>query len=125
MISVKEVCDTIDALENGVINLQTCSKLATLYLVRDELNKREFGANTSLRGVIKEEGDILPEYLKYVDLKYKYQMGEINSEVVKNQMRNVCKEIKEFVQTLYRCSDMVEEREQLVTMLQELQKIEG
>lgn len=41
MISLREVEDTIHSLENGAATYNNCMKLASLYIVRDELRKRE------------------------------------------------------------------------------------
>lgn len=41
MISLREVEDTIRSLENGAATYNNCMKLASLYIVRDELKKKE------------------------------------------------------------------------------------
>ena len=41
MISLREVEDTIHSLENGAATYNNCMKLASLYIVRDELKKKE------------------------------------------------------------------------------------
>jgi len=41
MISLREVEDTIRDLENGAATYNNCMKLASLYIIRDELRKKE------------------------------------------------------------------------------------
>ena len=73
--------------------------------------------------VIKEYSDILPEYHKYVDIKTKYQLGEISEKAVETQIQRVCMEISEFIHTLYTGTDMSVERMYIKSMLDNLQNL--
>lgn len=41
MINLREVEDTIRDLENGSATYNNCMKLASLYIIRDEMKKKE------------------------------------------------------------------------------------
>ena len=69
----------------------------------------------------KELSDILPSYLQYINTKRKYQLREISDEAVYINMKALCREIKEFIQTLYSSTDTEKEREILVQTLKEIQ----
>lgn len=121
VLNIDEINRTINTLENGDTTYDSCLKLASLYIVRQNINKRVNEASRT--SVEREYDDILPLYQNYVDIKYQYQLGQISSDVVISSMGSVCKEIREFIQTLYSCTDMNEERELIKQMFQELQNI--
>lgn len=64
-----------------------------------------------------ELDDILPQYRKYCEVKREYQLGNTSKDNVIVAMNNVCKEITEFINSLYSHTDMQEERELLDNML--------
>ena len=54
-------------------------------------------------------------------MKRKYQMGEIAEAAIEKQIKVVCKEISEFIRTLYSATDMPIEREYIKKMIDGLQ----
>lgn len=64
--------------------------------------------------------DILPMYQEYCSVKREYQLGNIDKIKVINSMKNVCKEIDEFIKSLYSHTDMQEERNLLDKMITDL-----
>ena len=52
-------------------------------------------------------------YQEYCSVKREYQLGNIDKIKVVNSMKNVCKELKDFITLLYSCTDMQEERDML------------
>ena len=94
----------IKELEREETTLSNIRNLASLYIVRDHLNS--LVSNT----VEQELNDILPSYRNYVDIKTRYQRHEVSDEFICMALRSVCKEIAEFIHTLYSCTDMPEER---------------
>lgn len=105
---------TIRELETGETSFDACQKLASLYVIRNEVNKFEED------NVEKELNDILPMYQMYVKTKRRYQRHEVSSVAVEESMKAVCKEIEEFIQTLYTGTEMTEEREILFELVEKL-----
>lgn len=127
MLNLSEIERSIKELESGSTTYGNCSKLASLYIVRDHL-KSNYQPQTSYENnvkneVVKEYSDILPEYTEYCKIKRDYQLQKITKDKVISEINDVCNEIKEFITCLYINSDMPEERNQILTMINELQKI--
>lgn len=104
MLNLEEINNTIEELENGSTTFDTCSKLASLYIVRDKL------ATTNVE---EELNDILPQYRIYCNIKRKYQMGEVTEQTLYNSLTAVCKEINEFLHILYVSTDTQYERDMI------------
>lgn len=124
MLNIVEIDNTIQELENGNTTFDACLKLASLYIVKEHYfgGKKEYGSNAEDM-IIKEYKDILPEYHKYVDIKTKYQLGELSEKAVETQIQRVCVEISEFIHTLYTGTDMPSERMYIRSMLDNLQNL--
>lgn len=120
-MNIEDINSTITKLESDETTFGNCEKLASLYIVREHYLK---GQNEAGNDVQKEIQDILPQYHKYIEIKKRYQMGETSEKVVENAIKPLCKEILELVQTLYRCTDMPEERAYIKKMVNDLQNIE-
>ena len=124
MLNMQEIENTIEELENGDTNFLNCQRLATLYIVRDRfknaLNELVNGENDN---VTNELSDILPQYQKYIDIKRRYQMGELPERSIEISIKSVCKEISEFIHTLYSCTDMQAERDCINEMILDLQNL--
>ena len=115
---MEEVNNTIDELENSDTTFSNCEKLAILYIIRDHHeNVRNPAGNDE---VTVELSDILPQYHKYVDIKREYQLGNISETAVETAIKKVCKEIQEFIHTMYICTDMPSERTYIKEMLTKL-----
>lgn len=119
-MNIEDINSTIKKLENDDTNFENCEKLASLYIVKEYYLK---GQKTIGNDVEKEINDILPQYKKYLDIKKRYQLGELSEKTVINAIKPVCKEITELIQILYRCSDMPEERTYIVKMVSDLQNL--
>lgn len=115
------ISDTIKELESKETTFFNCQNLAYLYIVRDHYNPRTAQlVPIETLEVQRELSDILPQYKIYKSVKKKYQMSETSKSAVTESMRDVCREITEFIETLISCSDMPEEREQIKTMIYRL-----
>lgn len=110
-MDVKDINRTIAELEQDSTTFENCEKLASLYIVRDNFNQDEVE-------------DILPQYLKYIDIKKRYQLGEVSEKLVEKQMKAVCKELSEFLHQLYSSTDLPEERTVFKNMVMGLQNPE-
>lgn len=123
MLNIEEINNTIEQLENGSTTFDSCQKLASLYIVRncylDSLSKVVSDKNTNDLDVIKEYSDILPEYSRYCSIKRKYQLNELGKDVVLESLKCVCKEINEFIHTLYNSTDFSEERDIIISNFKE------
>lgn len=108
---------TIRELESGETTFDACQKLASLYTIVNQFNKVEDDR------VEQELNDILPMYQIYVKTKRRYQKHEVTDEAVIDAMRDVCREIKEFIQMLYSGTDMPKERYILENMIEELKDV--
>lgn len=113
-MNIADINRTIKELEDDSTTFENCGKLASLYIVRDKFSKDK---------VQNELDDILPQYQKYVEIKRKFQFGELSEKAVENQIKAVCKEVSEFIKTLYTGTDMPIEREYIKNMLNSLQKL--
>lgn len=116
MLNLTEINNTIEELENGETTFAICDKLASLYIVRNFFKP----GTVEVHPVEKEINDILPQYQEYKKIKTRYQMHEITEDAVVISINNVCREIKEFIDSLYAHTDMPMEREaikQLITTL--------
>ena len=107
-MDIYAIQDTIKELEMGDTTLQNVSDLANLYIVRDRLYDT---------GVKRELDDILPAYTEYVKIKQQYQRKEISEGAVIKSLKFLCTEIEEFIDTLYKCTDMHKERKCLKDMI--------
>lgn len=107
-MDINAIQDTIKELELGDTTLQNVSDLANLYIVRDRL------LNTDVK---RELDDILPAYSDYVKVKQRYQKKEVSEGVVIKSLKYVCTEIEEFIDTLYKCTDMNKERKCIKDMI--------
>lgn len=109
-MNITDINRTIKELEEDSTTFENCEKLASLYIVRDNFNR-----------TTDELSDILPQYLKYVDIKRRYQLGEVSEKLVEKQIKIVCKEISDFIRALYSSTDTPEERNYIKNMIDSLQ----
>ena len=114
-MDISMINDLIEELENGDTSLSNIRNLSALYNVKAHL----LGSN-NYNHTTKELSDILPSYLQYIDIKRKYQLHEISEDAVYINMKELCKEIKEFIQSLYSGTDTPRERELLNQMIREI-----
>ena len=112
-MDIDDINETIAKLENSETTFENCRKLAMLYVVRD---------NLAVDNVEKELGDILPCYQQYVTVKRDFQMGKATNERLISAMESVCKEITEFIETLYNNTELFKERLKIEKMIKELSK---
>ena len=109
--------EAIQALEIADTTVNNVSELASLYICRQNL---ESGLNSKLDGIQGELEDILPYYIKYKDIKKRYQLNQTTEGEVIQGIKNVCNEIQEFISTLYSGTDMNKERICIRNMLKQL-----
>lgn len=115
MLNISTINDLIEELENGDTSLSNIRNLSALYNVKTHL----LGSN-NYDTTTKELKDILPSYLQYIDTKRKYQLHEISEDTVYINMKELCREIKEFIQSLYSSTDTQKERDLLQSMIKEI-----
>lgn len=109
-MNLKEITDTIEELENGTTTYDNCIKLSALYSVRDNLK-----SDTE-----KELNDVLPQFRMYVAVKKKYQLGELPKEDLEFAIRSMCRDIEEFIETLYHNTELDAERFVIKAMIDNL-----
>lgn len=107
--------EMIDELEQSDTSLSNVRNLSALYNVKTHLLGTELYSNT-----VKELNDILPSYIEYIDMKRKYQLGEIQETMLFSYLEAVCKEIREFIQTLYSGTDTQNERDIIKNLIRQL-----
>lgn len=105
---INEIIEDLEKTETTFNNIQ---ELAALYIVKDHLVTNNVEAELS---------DILPEYRKYCVIKRKYQLHELTDEAVSKAIKNVCREIEEFIKTLYAGTDFHKERIEIMNMISNL-----
>ena len=115
MLDLEEISNTIEELESGTTTFDNCIKLASLYIVRENLNNVNLTANFNESSVVNDEvvkelNDIFPQYHEYVETKRMYQLKQTTHEAVVEKLGYVCKELEEFVNVLYSSTESPEER---------------
>lgn len=128
MLDLQEIENTIHALENASTTFDTCSKLASLYIVRDNLSKPvQTVVDVSNDAAVERElTDILPTYGKYVDTKRKFQLNQVPEEMLITATKSLCIEIQEFLTIFYSTTELPQSRiiivETLTKLLEKLSK---
>lgn len=107
-MDIKDINRTIEELEQDSTTFENCQKLASLYIVRQNY---ETGLNERGNRVKQELRDILPAYTEYVNVKRRYQLGEISEKIVEKHIKLLSQEISEFLQILYTSTDLPIERQ--------------
>lgn len=115
-MDISTINDLIDEMENSDTSLSNIRNLSALYNVKSHL----LGSN-NYDNTTKELSDILPSYLQYIDTKRRFQLHEITDELLYINMKELCREIKEFIQALYSGTDTPKERELIKKMIKEIQ----
>ena len=115
-MNMTTINDLIAELESGDTSLSNIRNLSALYSVKSHL----LGAN-NFDSTTKELSDILPSYLGYINVKRKYQLHETTEDAVYINMKQLCREIKEFIQSLYSGTDTPKERELIKQTIKEIQ----
>ena len=105
--------DTISQLEHLEPTYETCQKLASLYIVKEYYKPPVI---SRLSQVEDELLDILPRYKDYIEVKKEYQLERLSKDKVLLELNKLCEEIYQFIDTLYKCSDMEEERNIIINM---------
>ena len=118
MLNVAEIDEEIKRFEERELTRSNCETLASLYIIKYFYMNQPMNVVQEDK-VIDEYEDILPSYNRYKHMKAKFQMKEVSKEAVQESLEFVCKEIKEFISTLYTNSDMEEERNIIIAMYQE------
>ena len=118
MISEQELLREIEEYENKTPTYQVCEKLATLYTIYDHnfsksLSKFSYSSSRELQqeNIVGKNIDILPAYHSYVEVKKRFQYGDVPKEKVLYFLNTLSQEIKDFFAMLYRNTDMPEERD--------------
>ena len=109
-MNIQEIENTIEELENGSTTYDNCIKLSALYNVRNNIK-----SDTE-----KELDDILPQFRMYVAVKRKYQLGELKEEDLIFAMKSICRDISEFIETLYNNTELEAERDIIRSMVSDL-----
>lgn len=112
-MNIKTINDAIKDLETANTTVNNVEELAHLYIVRKHL----------IQDRVEEElNDILPAYKNYVDVKKKYQLHETTQENVILALESTCKEMIEFISTLYSSTDFERERVLIKDIINTLQR---
>lgn len=116
-MDIQLIEDAIETLVNSDTTYDNVQELASLYIVHENLNSP---LKPMVDGVNNELEDILPYYIKYRDIKRKYQFNQTTEGEVIQGMKKVCKELAEFIDALYSGTDMNKERLCIKNMLVQL-----
>ena len=119
MINSKEIDAMIKMCENSENSLSNVRNLASLYIIQDRLKN---ATQRTVDSTERELSDILPQYKEYCTIKRKYQLRILPETAVHRSMQFLCKEIEEFIKTLYNNTDTKEERAMIENLLINIQK---
>lgn len=111
---------TIDELERGETTFINCEKLASLYIIKEHFKQYPLVLRGLYDEVEDELNDIAPQYKTYCDIKRDYQLGKTTKEAVISAIHGVCKEIEEFIRILYSNTDMQEERDEIMSLINKI-----
>ena len=117
MLDLEEINNTIETLENGSTTFDNVLKLASLYIVKEHLQNVSTGQIDTSE---TELNDILPAYQIYKEVKKEYQLNNTDKSNVIAHMKSVCKEIQEFILTLYQNTECEECRNLIQNMIKSL-----
>ena len=119
MLNLQEVENTITELENGETTLESCRRLAMLYIVRDHQKNANTSVSDACSAIVAEEiRDTLPMHKEYCQVKREFQLGSVREEVVVSKLSLLCEEIEEFIKTLYYNTNTQAERDCLHRVFQ-------
>ena len=99
--------DAINTLVESDTTPENVAELANLYICKSNI---ENGLNRQINASERELKEILPYYHKYTDIKRRYQLNQTNEGEVIRGIKDVCREIAEFIAALYSGTDMNKER---------------
>lgn len=85
-----------------------------------EMNVSESKVSKLARKVKSKMFRVLPQFKMYVAVKKGYQLKELTAEDLKFAMRSMCRDIEEFLETLYNNTELEEERTTIHSMLENL-----
>lgn len=116
-MDIQIIRDAIEELENEDVTYDNIDELASLYIVYNNLQRSGYSMITSVES---EAQDILPYYIKYQDIKRRYQTNQTTEGEVIQGIKKVCKELSEFIDVLYSGTDMNKERLCIKDMIKQL-----
>lgn len=116
-MDIQMIRDAIEELENEDVTYDNINELASLYIVYNNLQRSGYSMITSVES---EARDILPYYIKYQDIKRRYQTNQTTEGEVIQGIKKVCKELSEFIDALYSGTDMNKERLCIKDMIKQL-----
>ena len=119
MINNKEIEAMIKMCENSENSLSNVRNLASLYIVQEHTKNAIQRTTDSTE---RELNDILPQYKEYCEVKRKYQLRILPETAVHRSMQFLCKEIEEFIKTLYNNTETKEERQMIENLLIRIRK---
>ena len=120
MLSLDEIDGMITELENTLQSFTDLQRLADLYIIKDAQKSRLNSIVDTSNVTLQELNDILPQFKNYCMIKKRYQLNELPKQTVVYAMKDVCKELNEFVHILYSNTDMQEEREEIKNLIANL-----
>ena len=119
-MNIYAINNAITELEKSETTYENVSELSALYIVQERLTKnRTIISNDATE---RELQDILPCYKKYIKIKREYQLGKATDDLLLDCMTAVCKEISEFIESLYNNTEFFKERLKIELMIKELCK---
>lgn len=104
--------DNIKLLESQATTVENVQDLANLYTVYDKLRFK----NPVKDSTFEELNDIMPAFDGYIEAKKLYQLGQANEDAVKHNLKLLCQELTEFIETLYTNTTSRKERLLLLYM---------
>ena len=116
-MDIQVIREAIEELENEDVTYDNVDELASLYIVYNNLQRSGYSMITSVES---EARDILPYYIKYQDIKRRYQTNQTTEGEVIQGIKKVCKELSEFIDALYSGTDMNKERLCIKDMIKQL-----
>lgn len=108
--------ENIRILEESNTTVETVQELSSLYTVYNNLKYKQNPKKSSLQ----ELNDIMPAYDKYCEDRKQSQLGYTNDDAVLHSLKLLCKELQEFIETLYSNTASRKERLAILYLIKEL-----
>lgn len=118
-MNIQDIEESIVQLEESTTTFDNAFKLASLYILRDNLKP---GLKPMVNNVEGELNDILPQYRHYIEVRRNFQLGKTTEKEMLKVLSYLCQEIKEFLQALYASTASPQEQELLNNLYSSLLK---
>ena len=111
MLNIESIDTTIEYYENQDTTLENCKILADLYTCR-----------ANYKGNRENTTNLVDAYDVYTNSKKEFQLNNTDSTALLNNLDSVLMNLESFIETLYKGTDIQDERDKILCFTQKLEK---